>query len=87
MRKVIRTMSKRIEWTVLGRKIGTATDWDEVDQDVIMLYDFEPALGIQLPVGDINFDFGKGLAICYGENGQDLAAVDLVSVLRDVDRA
>lgn len=30
---------KRIEWTVLGRKVGTATGWDQADTFCMSLYD------------------------------------------------
>lgn len=35
-------MSDRMDATVAGRYLGTASGWDELDSWAIVLYDFEP---------------------------------------------
>lgn len=72
---------KRTDWTVLGRKIGTATGWDEPDTFVMVIYDFEPADGIDLPSGDVNFNFETGTAETYDDDGEVTMSMDLVEVL------
>lgn len=77
---------ERMEWSVLGRKIGHASGWDQADTFVMILYDFVPLPGIKLPQGDINFDFENGFAESYDENGIVVEAVDLVGALGGIPR-
>jgi hypothetical protein len=70
-----------IEWTILGRKVGSASGWDIVDTFVMMLYDFVPVHGIDLPRGDINFDFENGVAESFNDDGQPVRSVDLVTAI------
>lgn len=72
---------KRTDWTVLGRKVGTSTGWDQVDTFVMMLYDFEPVSGIDLPDGCVNFDFENGTAESFDDDGKPTKSVDLVAAI------
>jgi hypothetical protein len=72
---------KRIDWTVLGRKIGTATGWDQADTFVMMLYDFEPLPCFDLPSGGVNIDFERGTIETYDDNGNVTRGCDLVNAL------
>lgn len=75
---------KRVDWTVLGRVIGTATGWDQCDTFVMMLYDFEPANDVDLPAGDINIDFENGVVETFNEEGKVVLSKDIVLALFDV---
>jgi hypothetical protein len=75
---------KRVDWTVLGRVIGTATGWDQVDTFVMMLYDFEPAVDVDLPTGDINIDFENGVVETFDDAGKVTSSKDIVLALFDV---
>lgn len=69
---------KQIEWTVLGRSIGTASGWDQADTFSMMLYDFEPTQGVDLPAGTLCIDFESGLAETYDDAGNVVTSQDLV---------
>ena len=77
-------MSKLIDWVLLGRKVGKASGWDEGGDFGIMLYDFEPNEGVQLPSGDVHFDFEKGTVEKYDEDGNVVEWVDLIVALANV---
>jgi hypothetical protein len=73
---------KRLDWVVLGRKIGTATGWDQADTFVMQIYDFEPADGVGLPASEcLSFDFENGVAETYDEKGKTTESRDLVTSL------
>lgn len=76
--------NKRLTYTILGRNIGTATGWDELDLDVMVLYEFEPAEGINLPKGDLYVNYIKGIF----QNAEDdnSVAFDMIDVLKNVER-
>lgn len=44
---------KRDACRVIGRDIGTGTGWDDLDQEVIIIYDFIPAKNVDLPSGTL----------------------------------
>jgi hypothetical protein len=76
---------ERIEWTVLGRVVGTGTGWDLADTFAMQVYDFEPAVGIDLPASEFMlFDFEKGVAETFDEDGKVTSSSDLVRVLSGV---
>lgn len=75
---------KRSDCTVLGRNIGTATGWDQVDTFVMMLHDFEPVDGVDLPSGDINIDFEKGVVVAFDDDANVISSKDIVLALFDV---
>ncbi len=72
---------EQINWTVLGRAIGTASGWDQSDTFIMMLYDFEPAPGIDLPAGTLCIDFEHGWAETYDDVGEVLTSHDVVAAL------
>lgn len=73
---------KRLEWTVLGRKVGTATGWDQADTFVMTLYDFQPATGVDLPTAEfMTFDFEHGTAETFDETGKVTFTTDLVAAI------
>lgn len=75
---------KRVDWTVLGRVIGTATGWDQADTFVMMLYEFEPADDVDLLAGDINIDFEKGVVEAFDDEGNVTSTKDIVLALFNV---
>lgn len=74
-------MSKALDWVIMGRAIGTASSWDQVDTWEIVLYDFTPAGGVALPTGDVNFNFETGLATTYSDSGTIIETVDIVDAI------
>ena len=54
---------EKLDFMILGRKIGTYTGWDQTDAFSILVYDFEPIEGVDLPAReDITFSFETGQA-------------------------
>ena len=79
-------MDKRVEWILLGRKIGTGTGWDDVDVLVITIYDFEPAQFCKLPIGTVTFDLNKGIASSYDDGGNELVSLDIMDAIGACER-
>lgn len=77
-------MSDRMEATVLGRVIGTATGWDMHDTMVFGFYDFEPADGVPLLGGQVDVNFETGKFTVYDDDGAPVTSIDLVSALAGV---
>lgn len=77
----------RVEWTVLGRVIGTATGWDTLDGSDIILYEFVPTPEIDLPSGDLGVLFEKGLFQTYDDEGKETFIRDMIATLRHLSRA
>jgi len=75
---------KPMEWEILGRIIGTATAWDQADTFVMQLYDFEPAVDINLPSGCLCIDFESGIAEIYDDEGKPLITCDLVAAIAHI---
>ena len=46
---------------VLGRTIGIASGWDQIDEDVICFYDFEPNAKVAVPSGLLQVDMVEGI--------------------------
>ena len=78
---------KRTAWNVLGRKIGTATGWDEVDTFILQLYDFEPANNVDLPKATLRINFENGKVETYDDEGKVLTSHDLLTSLNNVERS
>lgn len=74
-------MKKRNEHKFLGRTIGTMTGWDG-EMESFVLYDFEPAPGIDLPACDLQIEITDGLFKGYDDEGNELWCKDILSVLR-----
>lgn len=79
-------MSERIDVTILGRALGTASGWDGDPGKWICFYDFEPKAGIDLPPGDLNFNELKGLIGPASETGEMEDGKDIVLFLYDIAR-
>lgn len=73
-------MSDRFNWTVCGRAIGTATGWDQIDTFTIVLYEFIPAEGLELPTGDASIDFESGKMETFDDEGVCLESVDFIPI-------
>jgi hypothetical protein len=79
---------ERTEFTVLGRLIGTATDWDSDNGWSLMLYDFTPADGVDLPSGSISIDFEEGAIDGFESDGVTATTTrDIIDVLGRVKKA
>lgn len=80
-------MSKTQMWTICGRKIGTATDWDQADTMVFQLYGFKPGDHYKGPIGDcISLDFERGLIEVYDDDGEVIEKRDLIESIKDCPR-
>jgi hypothetical protein len=73
-----------VEWTVLGRVIGTATGWDDIDGSDFILYDFVPTSEVDLPSGELCVLLEKGLFEMYDDAGDVKFSADIVTTLRDI---
>jgi len=75
----------RKPYKVLGRIIGTATDWDPGDVLEMQLYDFQPFPGVNLPAADcLLIDFEAGQAHTFRENGEIESTFDIIAILANV---
>lgn len=73
-----------MDWIVCGRAIGKASGWDQSDTFELMLYDFEPALGVDIPASEcLTFRFENGTIEKYADNGEIVWSADLIDTLRD----
>src|SRR5580692_4756337 len=71
----------RMDWIVCGRKIGTASGWDQSDTFCCTLFEFIPADGVALPEGDISIHFESGAVETYGEDGEPTISIDLIGAI------
>lgn len=75
-------MNKPEETTILGRHVGTSTGWDQGDTFAIVLYDFKPAEGIDIPAGDLNVDYDTGKMSIWKDDGSGKTwEADMITVL------
>lgn len=74
--------NKPISWTVLGRVIGTATDWDQADTYVLQLYNFVPAVGVDLPDGCVTIGLESGKVESFDDKGRVIASKDLIDAVK-----
>jgi hypothetical protein len=76
------TIVRDIPVDVLGRLWGNASGWDQVAEQVIYFYDFEPAPGVPLPKGSgIAFCFDRGFVETYDDTtGEVNWSSDLVPI-------
>lgn len=78
---------ERYPVTLLGRLVGSATGWDQIDTFQVSLYDFIPAEGINLPKTEfLTIDYESGKASTFNEAGERVFEADLISVLQDTVR-
>jgi hypothetical protein len=78
------SMSKRIECTLLGRMIGTATGWDDSGEMDFVLYDFIPDPRVNIPPGDLSVEITKGLFSHYNDDGEVVWDQDIITTLKDL---
>lgn len=76
-------MTDRVDWTVLGRIIGSASGWDQADTFVMNIYDFEPAANVPLEATECLFiDFENGKVEAYNDDtGKPSWSKDLIESL------
>lgn len=72
---------KRVTFKVLGRNIGTATGWDELGDNDIILYEFIPDSRFDLPSGDLGVLFEAGRFVTYDSDGNEANDIDMVAAL------
>lgn len=77
-------MSKRSDWKLLGRTIGTGTGWDDNDFIAFVIYDFEPRTGLALPKGNVYVDLTQGTMQLTDDKGVAFEVVDLVQALQSL---
>lgn len=80
-------MSKRINFPVLGRAIGTVTGWDEADDYCIILHNFIPSAGLPMPTGELVINYDRGLIQTFGDGGVETFQADMVEALRHLPRS
>lgn len=71
----------RVEFTILGRVIGTGTGWDKMEECHILIYDFESVEEYALPNGDLSVDFNEGKFEYHNEDGDVLNSFDIIQVM------
>ena len=69
-----------------GRILGTHSGWDG-DIDIIRFYDFKPATGIQLPIGDLTIDTIDGWISVRANEAVTLLKLDLPTFLASIPRS
>lgn len=74
------------DWIVLGRVVGRATGWDQMDTLGMQLYGFKAHPGSGLPDEDPVFDFENGVIEFYDSNGERTARFDMVEVMSRLQR-
>lgn len=73
-----------IDWVVCGRAVGKATGWDQSDTSELMLYDFEPAAGVEIPKSScVTFRFENGTVETYKDDGDIDWQADLIDAIKN----
>lgn len=78
--------NERIDAVVCGRKIGTADGWDRIDTNFIILYEFEPAAGVDIPAGDLAVDYDGGRLEIADDDGNVTFEADMLAALAGLPR-
>jgi hypothetical protein len=73
-------MKERKEFKVLGRIIGTCAVRLVCDLEVFV-YDFNPIDSVDLPIGDVKFNFETGLATSLEDNNEKNIMLALSNLL------
>lgn len=77
-------MDEDKDWIICGRLIGTATGWDQDDTFSMQVYGLKPDSAYQGPVADcVTFDFEKGLAQSFTDNGDVASSIDLIEAVKN----
>lgn len=74
-------MSEREPVSIVGYFVGTATGWDQGGDWQIVLHDFEPYDGFDMPAGNLFVDYESGGLSTYDTDGNETVNKDLVTVL------
>lgn len=74
-------MREREVCAVLGYDIGTATGWDQQGYWDIVLYEFEPFEGFDMPAGDLCVSYESGNFSIYDDNGNETENKDILIVM------
>ncbi len=82
-------MELRIDVILFGRLIGTTTEWNH-DVDGVLLTDFQPVAGVDIPKGNLRLDWHDPVArvLIYAPDGRSyhIEAVDVVDILNAVEK-
>lgn len=74
--------NKRMNVRVLGKDIGTAEGWDQMDTNVFMFYDFKASEEFnKIPNGDACFDFLEGTIQYHDDKGNVVNSHDMIAAL------
>lgn len=80
--------STKHDCTVCGRAIGRISGWDQSGSFELMLYDFEPASGVNIPKGTaVSFNFEDGTIQSFDDRGEVIWKADLIDTIKAVPHA
>jgi len=83
-------MNNTMNVTIMGRLVGTATGWDQSGDTSMQFYDFEPAIGVSVPMDTnlITWDYLTGTVEFYNHDGTVvLATKDAIEWMQRVKPA
>jgi len=81
-------MEELVDFTILGRKIGKGSGWDDVGDQAIHIYDFVPSSNYKGPVGKgITFDPINGTITACDSEGKDISSMDVFEALSGMPKA
>lgn len=72
------TEPQRVDCIICGRKIGTATGWDQADTFVMTLYGLIGSPEYMGPHGDVSIDFECGMIDLHDDEGVIIQSADLI---------
>lgn len=72
---------------ILGRNLGTYTDWDDLDTNVQSFSGLRPAAGFSWPYSDLVFNSETGRLEHYDEDGNVDHSVDAIDALKHLPRS
>lgn len=75
---------ERFPWVVCGRTVGSVSGWDQMDVFVFTVYELEPMPGLDIPPGDVTFDYAAGTWATFFDNGLISAHGDLLDAIKDI---
>jgi len=81
------TTEDRTPLIILGRVVGTHTGWDQVSDSGLLFYGFEPDDAVDLPPGDLFFDYHAGTYAVHDDEGAVVFGGDIVVPLATLGRA
>lgn len=72
----------RNDLIVLGRLIGTTSDWTVNEVTHFEASEFEPAPDIDLPTGNLTIDYTKGTFAYYTTDGEVSQIFDIITTIK-----